>query len=229
MQLERISYSNYKERTSKMKERVVNQSHEICIERAKLFMESYKASKGDPPIIRFAKAMEYLLTNMTIKIWDDEFIIGNRTTKLVGTPLYPEVRIDTIEQDYNTYDSRLVQRLFLSNEDKTYIAEDLIPYWKLEEDTVQERFQKKLGSDLRDLMEKVVFLVDTELTNGIGHFLPGHEPLLKYGINGLIKKAERKIIEFSDDISKSTFLQSVIIICNAVKKFIQRFAQLAKD
>jgi len=229
MQLEQISYSSYKERILKMKERVVNQPHEICIERAKLFTESYKKTKGESPIIRFAKAMEHFLTNMTIKIWDNEFIVGNRTTKLVGTPLYPEVRIDTIEQDYNTYDSRLVQRLLLSNEDKRYIEAELIPYWKLEEDTVQERFQKNLSSDLRDLMEKLVFLVDTELTNGIGHFLPGHAPLLKYGINGLIRKAEKKIIEFSDDNSKITFLQSTIIICNAVKKFIQRFSDLAKN
>ncbi len=229
MQLEQISYSNYKERILKMREKVITQPHEICIERAKLFTESYKKSKGESPIIRFAKAMEHFLTNMTIKIWDDEVIVGNRTTKLVGTPLYPEVRIDTIEQDYNTYDSRLVQRLLLSNEDKRYIGEELIPYWKLEEDTVQERFQKKLNSDLRELMEKVVFLVDTQLTNGIGHFLPGHGPLLKYGINGLIKKAEKKIGEFSDDASKITFLQSVLIICNAVKKFIQRFSDLAKN
>ncbi len=229
MQLKQISYSSYKERTLKMKERVVNQPHEICIERAKLFTEAYKKTKGESPIIRFAKAMEHLLTNMTIKIWDNEFIVGNRTTKLVGTPLYPEVRIDTIEQDYNTYDSRLVQRLLLSNEEKRYIKEELIPYWKLEEDTVQERFQKNLSSDLRDLMEKVVFLIETEITNGIGHFLPGHGPLLKYGINGLIKKAEKKIIEFSDDNSKITFLQSVIIICNSVKKFIQRFSDLAKN
>jgi len=135
-----------------MKEKVVIAPHEICIERAKLVTESYKKTRGESPNIRFAKAMEHLLTNMTIKIWDNEFIVGNRTSKLVGTPLYPEVRIDTIEQDYNTYDSRLVQRLLLSNEDKKYIEEELIPYWKLEEDTVQERDQKKLSSDLRELM-----------------------------------------------------------------------------
>jgi pyruvate-formate lyase len=98
MQLEQISYSNYKERILKMREKVVNQPHEICIERAKLFTESYKKSKGESPIIRFAKAMEHFLTNMTIKIWDDEVIVGNRTTKLVGTPLYPEVRIDKLSK-----------------------------------------------------------------------------------------------------------------------------------
>ncbi len=91
MQLEQLVYSNFKDRTLGMKKRVVNAPHEICIERAKLFTESYKKTKGESPIIRFAKAMEHFLTNMTIKIWDNEFIVGNRATKLVGTPLYPEV------------------------------------------------------------------------------------------------------------------------------------------
>jgi len=211
-----------------MKEKVVKAPHEICTERAKLFTESYKETKGESPILRFAKGIENVLTNMTILIWDDELIVGNRTSKLVGTPLYPEVRIDTIEQDYNTYDNRLVQQLLISNEDKRYIKEELIPYWKLEEDTVQARFQKNLSSDLKVLMEKLVFLVDTELTNGIGHFLPGHGPLLKYGIKKLIEKAEKKMIEFSEDNAKITFYKSVIIICSAVKKFIQRFSDLAK-
>ncbi|GAH58669.1 unnamed protein product, partial [marine sediment metagenome] len=36
MQLEQVFYSNYKQRTLEMKKKVVKQSKEICIERAKL-------------------------------------------------------------------------------------------------------------------------------------------------------------------------------------------------
>ena len=141
MQLEQKTLSNYKERTLRMKDKLVKAPHEICVERAKLITDFYKKSKGENPIIRFAKAMDYYLTNMTIKIWDDEFIVGNRCTKYVGTPMYPEARIDTIEQDIDTYDSRSVQRLFLTNEEKQFIKEKIIPYWKDEEITVLKRFQ----------------------------------------------------------------------------------------
>ena len=125
MQLEQISFSNYKERVLRMKDKLVKAPHEICIERAKLFTDSYKNTKGENPIIRFAKAMDYYLTNMTIKIWDDESIVGNRCTKFVGTPLYPEVRIDTIEQDIDNYDTRPVQKLFLTNEARRLIKEEI--------------------------------------------------------------------------------------------------------
>ncbi len=229
MQLEQKTISNYKERTLRMKDKLVKAPHEICVERAKLFTDYYKKSKGENPIIRFAKAMDYYLTNMAIKIWDDEFIVGNRCTKYVGTPIYPEARIDTIEQDIDNYDSRPVQKLFLTNEEKQFIKEKIIPYWKDEEITVEERFQSYLDSDLRDMREKIVYTVDVEISSGIGHFFPGHENILKTGIDGLIQKASENLEKFSNDNNKKIFLESVIILLNAGKKFIQRFSLLAKD
>ena len=229
MQLEQTSRPIYNDRVLRMKKKAVNAPHEICIERAKLFTESYKETRGENPTIRFAKAMDYYLTNMTIKIWDDEYIIGNRCTKFVGTPLFPEARIDTIEQDINIYDTRPVQKLLLTDEERKIIKEEIIPFWKNEEETVQERFQSYLSPDLKDIMEKLVFAVDVELSSGIRHFFPGHENVLKYGINDLIKQAHKNQEKFSRDNDKTTFLESVIILLNAVKRFIQRFSILARD
>ncbi|MFW9879235.1 MAG: pyruvate formate lyase family protein, partial [Candidatus Thorarchaeota archaeon] len=110
-----------------------------------------------------------------------------------------------------------------------YIREELIPYWKNEEITVQERFQSYLNQELKDIMEKLVFAVDVELSSGIGHFFPGHENILKMGINGLIEKTLRKLDKNSNDVGKKTFLESVIILSSAVKKFIQRFSSLARE
>ncbi len=211
-----------------MKNKVVMASHEICIERAKLFTESYKKTKEEDPIIRFAKAMEYLLTNMTIKIWEEEFIVGNKCTKLVGTCLYPEVRVDTIEQDLNLYDSREVQRFLLSDEDRRILREEIIPYWKNEDQTVRARFESYLNSELNELMLDLLYIVDTDITNGNGHFFPGHENVLKEGLNGLIEKAEKRLKEFSEDSKKMSFLQSVIVVCTAVKEYIKRYSNLAK-
>lgn len=230
MLLDQVSISKYHERTLRMKKRIVAQPHEICIERAKLMTESYKMTKGEDPILRFAKALDYYLSKMTIKIWEDEVIVGNRCTKPVGTPLFPEVRVDTIEQDVDSYDTRPVQPLFLTDEDRRVLKEEIVPYWKNEDETVQARFDSRLPRDLKKIMYALVYVVDTEMTNGFGHFLPGHENILKWGINGLIKKAEDKLKEFSDakDAKKRTFLESVLIVCNAAKKFIQRFSDLTK-
>jgi len=229
MQIEQIPPSKYNERTLRMKDELVNAPHEICIERAKLFTESYKSSRGEDPILRFAKAMDHYLTNMSIKIWDGEYIIGNRCTKYVGTPLFPEARIDTIEQDIDSYTTRPVQKLFLNDQERNFIIETLIPYWKNEEITVQERFQSYLSQDIKDIMEKLVYTVDVELSSGIGHFFPGHDNLLKNGINRLIQKAETQLEIEAQEQDKKTFLESVIILLRAAKKFIKRFSNLAEE
>jgi len=229
MQVEQISPPDYKDRILRMKKEVVSQPHELCIERAKLFTESYKATKNEPQNIRFAKAMYHLLTNMTIKIWEDEFVVGNRSTKFVGTPLYPEIRVDTLEQDLELYNNREIQRFLLTEDDKKFLKEVVIPYWKHEEETVKSRFDSYLNPELTELMLNLLYVVDTNMTNGVGHFFPGHQNVLKVGFNGLIQKATEKMKVFSQDQGKLDFLESVIIVIEGAKKFVQRFSNLAAE
>ncbi|NVM31879.1 MAG: formate C-acetyltransferase/glycerol dehydratase family glycyl radical enzyme [Candidatus Helarchaeota archaeon] len=230
---DQISLPMHEDRINRMKQKVITHPHEICLERAKLFTESYKNTKGEPSFIRFAKAMEHTLKKMTIKIWDDEFIVGNRCTKFSGTPLFPEVRVDSLEMDAEGYNKRSFQRLSISEDDIPILKEEIVPFWRDEGQTVQERYMELLPNDARRAMETVVFVVDTEMTNGFGHFFPGHENILKNGLNGLLQEAYRKMREFKgsspEDAKKRTFLQSVIIVLNAAKFFIQRFSNLAKD
>ena len=223
MQLEEKFHPEFQERIDRMKEKIVFEPHKICIDRAKLITDSYRSTKGENPIIRFAKSMEYLLSNMAIKIWENEFIVGNRCTKLVGTPLYPEVRIDTIETDIDIYDTRQAQRFLITDEDRNYIKEELIPYWKNEDETVQERWFSYLNSDLLKRMIDLVYVLDTDITNGIGHFFPGHENVLKCGFDGLIQQINTQLDKiYSDDEEKALFLESALIVLRGAKNFIKR-------
>ena len=229
MQLEQAFDSNYKERTLNMKKRLIKRPHEMCIERAQLITDSYKQTKGEPSILRFSKALNYILSNMALKIWDDEFIIGNRTTKYVGAALFPEVRVDTIELDLGLYDTREIQSFVLSQEDKQVIKNEIIPYWQNEEETVKSRFDSYLSPELSELMLMLLYVVDTDITNGIGHFFPGHENMLEGGIDGLLQKCEAKLKEVSSDSEKRDYVESFMIALNGVKTYIQRFSRLARE
>ncbi|KKK41141.1 MAG: 4-hydroxyphenylacetate decarboxylase large subunit [Candidatus Lokiarchaeum sp. GC14_75] len=228
MQTEHNSSSYFSDVISEMKNRVINQPHEICVERARLITISYKKTKGENSIIRYAKAINHVLKNMKIIIWKNEFIVGNRCTKFVGTPLYPEVRIDTIEQDLELYNKRETQKFFITEADKEDLKEIIIPYWKLEEETVQSRFYSSLSDDLKELMMKLLYIVDTNLTNGVGHFFPGHKNILENGIDGLIQQAKRKKTDFSRNTEKVLFLDSVLIVLYGVKSYITRFSIVSK-
>lgn len=223
-----IEDSGYKERILRMKKIIVLQPHEICIERAELITRSYKTTKGESPIIRFAKAIAYILENMTIKIWDDEFIVGNRTTKIVGTALFPEVRIDTIELDLDHYSTREVQNFLISEEDKKVLKEKIIPYWKNEEETVKSLFNSYLDTELNELMLMLLYVVDTNITNGVGHFFPGFSNVLANGFNGLLSKVEEQERKCSKNVEKLKFLETIKIVLNGAKAYIDRYSELAK-
>jgi len=228
MQLEAIPFSDYEDRIERMRVKIINQPHEICVERAKLITESYQKTRGEPSSLRFAKAMNYFLKNMSIKIWNDEFLVGTRTIKLVGTPLYPEVRIDTIELDLELYNTRDVQSFMFSEDDKKLLRDEIIPYWKNEEETVKSRFNSFLTPELYELMLNLLYIVDTHITNGVGHFFPGHPNVLEGGFDGLLSKTKQKMEEFKGDQNKLAFLNTVVIILDGVKHYILRFSDLAK-
>lgn len=226
MQIEDLGFN---ERVLRFKEKVSSQPHEICIDRAKLFTESYKNTKNEPPVIRFAKAFRHVLNNMTIKIWEEEFIIGNRCSKLVGTPIFPEVRVDTLEQDIDTFENRPAQKMYIDSADQKFLKEIVIPYWKKNEKTVKEKFTASLDPSVKQVTDTLVFTVEAEMTNGVGHFIPGHDNILKYGLSNIIKKAEDKLKVKNESPEKINFLKSVIISCKAVQEFILRYYDLAQD
>ncbi len=78
-------------------------------------------------------------------------------------------------------------------------------------------------------MLNLLYVVDTNITNGTGHFFPGHQNVLKAGFNGLIQKVREKMKEFSKDQKRIDFLESVIITLDGSKEFIQRFSILATE
>ncbi len=47
MQLEQNRSQNYEHRILRMKNKVISQQHEICVERARLITESFKKTKGE--------------------------------------------------------------------------------------------------------------------------------------------------------------------------------------
>ncbi len=224
-----MSTPDYSERIDRMKEQIITQPHEICIERAELITESYKKTKGETSTIRFAKAIAYILENIQIKIREDEFIVGNRTTKLVGTALFPEVRVDTIELDLENYNTRDVQSFLISENEKNILREKIIPYWMNEEDTVKSRFNSYLSPELNELMLMLLYIVDTDITNGVGHFFPGFSNVFKGGFDGLLSEVEEKESDFSHDDEKLRFLETVKILLKGAKIYIERYSKLAKN
>jgi formate C-acetyltransferase len=93
-------------RVGRIKERFLDITPEICVERAQLITESYKETEDQPIHIRRAKALEKILSEMTIFIADDELIVGNQCTKPRSSPVFPEFSCKWLEAELDRLEKR---------------------------------------------------------------------------------------------------------------------------
>ncbi|MFH2009047.1 MAG: pyruvate formate lyase family protein, partial [bacterium] len=119
-------------RNQRLKDLVLEAPYEICIERARYYTESYRRTEGEHPALRAAKACQHTMRQMTLWILDDEAILGNRSSKVVGTVL-PVERGDAntvLELELDFLTSRRRQPFQIDPEDRRELLEEILPYWK---------------------------------------------------------------------------------------------------
>jgi len=180
------------------------------------------------PLTRMSLAFEHILKNISAIIRDDEVIVGCRTSKLKGAPLFPENKSLWIEGDLENFDIRVLQRALITQQEKDELAVEILPFWKGK--TVEDRMKERMPEDILTDMDKYIFTMMLEITYGIGHFTMDHERLLAVGLRGVIEDANRRISALSPPEKsgeQGLFYDAVIRSCGAVITFARRYADLA--
>lgn len=118
-------------RIATLRQMIFDAPYEVCIERARYYTESYKETEGLDPAIRAAKALEKTLENMTIYILDQEQIVGNRTSKLLGT-IIPVERgeINLIcKMELKKLKERDYKPFQINPQDEKLLKKVILPFW----------------------------------------------------------------------------------------------------
>jgi pyruvate formate-lyase/glycerol dehydratase family glycyl radical enzyme len=217
-------------RVKRLRERIINAPQEVCIERARYLTESMSENWNAHPLTRMSIAFENILKKISIIIRDDELIVGCRTSKLKGAPLFPENKSRWIEGDVDNFDHRVVQRALISEDEKRELMEEILPFWKGK--TVEEYFEELLPGDVYDDMDKYIFTIMLEITYGIGHFTMDNEKILSRGLSGIITDARERYNSLSDDEKKGEkglFYDAAIRSMEAAISFAHRYAERAAE
>ncbi len=217
-------------RVARLRDRIIGAPQEVCIERARYLTRSMAENWDLDPLTRMSMAFENILKNISVVIREDELIVGCRTSKLKGAPLFPENKIRWIEGDVDNFDLREVQRALITAEEKREIREEIVPFW--EGKTVEDCFEAQLPEDVMDDIDKYVFTFMLEITYGIGHFTMNHSRVLTSGLIGIIETAQRKfdlLDETERRAEKGAFYQAVIRSLNATIQFARRYSKLAAE
>ncbi len=215
-------------RVGRLREKIINAPQEICVERARYLTHAMKAHWDKDPLTRMSLGLENILTNMSITIREDELIVGCRTSKLKGAPLYPENKIRWIGIDVENFDQREVQQALITENEKKEIITDIIPFW--EGKTAEDRFEALMPEDVFGDIDKYIFTIMLEITYGIGHFTMNHPKVLSLGLSGMIDEAAEKLDALSEkeqEGEKGLFYQAVIRSLKSAILFANRYADLA--
>ncbi len=216
-------------RVGRLRERIINAPQEVCVERARYLTQSMAETMGKDPLTRMSLALSHILDHISVIIRDEEIIVGCRTAKLKGAPLFPENKIRWIEGDVDNFEKRLVQRALITEAEKQEIKDTIIPFWQGK--TVEDRFEALMPEDVFNDIDKYIFTIMLEITYGIGHFSMNHSRVLKTGLDGIIAEARRRYDQLSlaeQTGEKGSFYQAMIRSLQAAIRFAERYAEKAE-
>ncbi len=232
-------------RIEKLRRALQVQKYPLCIEKARLVIESYRATEGEPQILRRAKATAHYLDHKTIFIEDGELIIGNVASKPMGMeagslgPTWSPEDLDDLKQ--TTFE--------ISDGDEAQLRA-LDDYWLGKGRTLEERMGQFYDDErLWPFIQSGILLPPwKKKTQGRGHGAAGvgwglglgqslivvdYAKVLNEGLDKTIAdaQAELKNLRYTsaDTIKKADFLQAVVITHTAIVRLANRFADLATE
>jgi pyruvate formate-lyase/glycerol dehydratase family glycyl radical enzyme len=217
-------------RVQRLRQRIIDAPREVCIERARYLTQSMAANWDQHPLTRMSMALEHILDNISVVIRDDEFIVGCRTSKLNGAPLFPENKSRWIEGDLEAFNRRELQRILITEEEQRELREEILPFWRGR--TVEDRLEEMLPPDVAEDMDKYIFTMVLEITYGIGHFTMNHRRVLKLGLAGIIAEAQERYDALTPEerqADKGLFYAAVVRSLRAAVRFARRYADLAES
>ena len=198
--------------------------------RAKLITESYKATEGQPVITRRAEAFAHILRNIPIIIRDNELIIGSSTIAPRGCQTFPEFSYQWLEDELDTVATRTADPFYIAEETKAELRE-VHKYWKGK--TSSELATSYMAPEAIKAIEHNIFTPGNYFYNGVGHVTVKYEEVLAIGYKGIIDKARAELekcqVGDGNYAKKSHFLNAVIVSCQAVIEYAERYAELASQ
>ncbi len=219
-------------RTKKLNDSMRGTKPGICIERARLVTESYKMTEGEPTLLRRAKALSYILDNMTVFIHEDELIVGNHASKQRWAPMFPEI-CSFSKKELDLCPVRKVDTLQISEKDKNYLLDEIYPYW--EKKNLSDIAYHYFPDDLASLLTSEIKVFDpiSRTRSGYGHYIPNIKKIVDKGFISIENEAKNNLDKLSlldpDYADKVIFYKSCIIICQTMKRFAERYCRLAEE
>ncbi len=220
------------ERNLQRREAFFNTTFSVCIERARYFTESFRATEGEPQVLRMAKAFRNYMEKVTLVLDESDLYAGYAGGKMLCSQLYPELSATYLDEDaWDEASTFNINPVEISEEE---IAElkGMAEYWHGQ--CLQDYYNHtKPHND--DLVHQHGLIFAYNMLAGIGHVIVDIERGLKRGLGDIREEALRKakqLEEHPEDAltpKKILFYKAVGIAIEGVIAYANRYARHAEE
>jgi pyruvate formate-lyase/glycerol dehydratase family glycyl radical enzyme len=215
---------------------------QLTLDRAVLFTESLKETETQPLVLRWAKALKHFAEKVPVTIFPDEVIVGRPNTWLGRWGIvYPELdgSIMPVGLDMFRKNAGKPGAVAFTDADSKAVNEVLTPYWTakdyatnfLRELPEETRFLI-MGPDPKNTLLYTCVVVSTSPMRHSQNWTPDFKKILLHGVKGIREEAQAKLAALTeprDIVYKKSFLEAVVIACDAMTLWSKRYAALAKE
>ncbi|EEV38631.2 PFL2/glycerol dehydratase family glycyl radical enzyme [Enterococcus casseliflavus EC20] len=222
-------------RVNRLRETFLDRPYEIDVERLRLVTESYQKHETCSRKLKCAYAFENVLLNTSLYIYDDDLILGEIAAPAKASPIYPEFSVNWIIDEilHSPFEERPHDQFYIRNEKERQEILTLCEWWKGK--TIDDMVNVRLDEDQTKGSEVGEKIFQTNLYHyaGAGHLAIDYAKLMKVGYIGLIEEANARLAKLSkrdpEYGEKRDFYQAMIIMHEAARSYIKRYAELAEE
>jgi formate C-acetyltransferase len=202
---------------------------ELFADRALSVTRSARETDGQPLAIRRAKMLARILADHQVLVQDGEVIVGTKTRKPRGSPVFPEINCAWVERDLDRLATRSNTPFAVADETRRVLRDEVFPYWRGRQ--VADRIFEQVPPAMWRADERGV-LYHYFRSRTIGHINAGYAKVLAVGFDGIADSARRAQERHRDggpeEDTRREMLESVILACEAVVAFARRHGAVVR-
>ena len=220
-------------RIERLRQNYINSKPAICCERARIFTESHTRTEGQPVAIRRAQALYDFCNEFDVKIFEDELIVGTIGNFRKSGILTPEFSWMWVDREMDAFDKRPQDPYEMTDEQRAFVRKEIFPYWKGQ--SLEEAFLAQVPQEtLHVAVDTGIVDNDSKWRQAVGEITPDYQDVLfPKGFLGVKREAEKCLASLDtakpDDLDKITFYRSVILACDAIMAFAEKYAAKARE
>ena len=227
------------ERTQRIYDSFQGTKSAVDIQRAKYFTESFKQTEGQSLSLRWAKALYHIAENIEIIINDDELLVGRVGKQGKYGLVYPELDGCFLKEFARQSRNRTESPFEIEDKDIEIIEKEIAPYW--EGKTYYEDLAHSLPADVlkvtyepEDLFTSRFIVNESSSMRSALQWVHDYGKGIDKGFEAIKNEAQEKRntlndLDPHDCIDKAEFLDSIIIVCDAIILWAERYAALAEN